>query len=236
MLCNGESCMLDLLDNPHFVEPKNTNKGRRHNRTKDNWWRPEEYAILAEVYPSKTKDEIMAALPGRSWSAIKAKAFIKGLKMCNEAIESYGVRWSPGELALFKRLYPIAPKHVLKAIWPERSWNSFTDCAFRNKLYRGRENAEVATQDELEIIMQINELGKAETCRRLPNLSWRAIYSKANYYGVEINVLPKKDLDILWSMFIRGYTDAQIRTMLNIIPQVHGRALNYLKKLHNYKD
>lgn len=224
--------MLDLLDAPRFVEGRKTTR-KGHSQPK---WTNKELEILKDKYPRAPKEDVLAALPGRNWNAIKVKATNTGIRRSLDVIESgCGERWTTGELALLSAIYPNAPQHVIEAVWPDHTWSSIQSCACRQRITRIFGVTRVSTEDRA-IILELNSLGKAETLRRLPHLTWNFIRKKAFDMGVEVNVLPAKDLEILWSMYMKGYERKHILTMLGIPAQTYGRALNYLKKKHNYQD
>lgn len=68
--------LLDALPNRTLaaIETKAHELKLKRIRKKRPNWTVEEYKILHEVYPTKSKDEILKALPDRNWRAIKHRA------------------------------------------------------------------------------------------------------------------------------------------------------------------
>jgi len=224
--------MLDLLDAPRFVEQKTlVRQGHRQPN-----WTQEEYEILEKLYPRAPKEEVLAALPGRNWGGIKVKATLRKIRRSLDVIEAVtGERWTESELSCLELFYPYAPRHVIEAIWPQHSWSSIQSAAHRQSITRCTGQYRLSLH-ERDTIKAINELGKVETMRRLPGLEWRFIQRRAQQMGVSMEYLPNKDMEILWDMFLKGYSSKDIQTMICVVPQAYGRALNHLKKKYNYLD
>lgn len=78
-------------------------------------WTPAEVDKLREVFPVlKRKRELMAALPGHSWSGIGQKARSLGLR------KKYA--WSVQEIDILRDNYEVMPWRELKALLPRRAW------------------------------------------------------------------------------------------------------------------
>lgn len=229
--------MLDLLDAPRFVDPERFDRRRGHNaRPRDEHWTEEEIALLAKTYPRTPQEELLRLFPTRTWSAIKIKATKTGIRRCLDMVKAQkGERWVEGEAEMLQLFYPHAPKRVLKAIWPNRSWMSLMTCAHRYGITRQEGMTRISAADR-DVIEQINELGKVELCRRVPHLTYRQMYRKAFEMGIEVKVLPQKDLDLIWEMFTKDYAIKDIATMVDTSKQMVGRALNHLKAKYNYQD
>lgn len=231
--------MLDLLTSPQFLKRKERlvmGTGRPRGNFKESWWTDAELAILKDMYPDKPMKEVLAALPGRSWNAIKVKATKEKIARTMDARKAgYGERWTTKKLDLLRKLYPNSTKKTILKAFPGHSWNSIQGAASRHNIERSYKIMRL-TKEQRNIILKLNELGKAETMRLLPDFDWRTIATRAYGMGVEINILPAKDLEIAWSMYLQGYSREDIQTMVNTSPQTWGRALKFLKKKHNYQD
>jgi len=232
--------MLDLLTAPQFLKRREIEaeqpKNRRVGNPKATWWSSDEVELLKRLYPNAPKSEVIHALPGRNWNAIKIKATKEGILRDMDARKAgYGERWTTSKLELLRKLYPNKSKKAILKAFPEHSWSSIQGVACRHNIVRVYKMTRM-TKDQRSIILRINELGKFEIMRLLPDFDWVMIRKKAYDMGIEINILPAKDLEILWSMYLQGYSDAEIQTMVGAPPQTYGRALNYLKGFHNYKD
>ena len=91
--------MLDLLDAPRFVEGRKTTR-KGHSQPK---WTNKELEILKDKYPRAPKEDVLAALPGRTWSGIKVKAAVLKIKRSLDVIEANtGERWTASELEALK--------------------------------------------------------------------------------------------------------------------------------------
>jgi len=219
--------MLDLLDAPRFLDVNEARKAKVPRQNPN--WTDKELEILERMYPRASVEDLLLALPGRSWRGIKVKATKHGVRRDLDVIPvNYGERWTTGEIGVLQAIYPNAPKHVVLAVFNTRNWQSIQSCAHRYGIVRQYGMTRLSDEDKA-IMLQVNELGKQEVLRQLPHLTWNVIRKKIFDMGVEINVLPKKDLDLLWEMYSKGYEPKDIQTMLSIPPQTYGRALNYLK-------
>ena len=229
--------MLDLLNNLRFVEPKRDTVEKPVEKLRKKHainpyigpWTEEELATLHEVYPIMDRHGILAALPRRTWEAIKNRARKEGLNMDPTKVNYKGSvnRWSEDEFNLMRWFWPKAPEAVMTALLPDRTIEAMITKA--HQLGLNRKLGAVITSKEAEIIMQINDLGKVETMRLLPNHTWKQVTCFArDKLNIELNVLPKKDMDLLAEMVAQSYTNRDIETMLDIAPQVRGRALKAL--------
>jgi hypothetical protein len=61
-------------------------------------WRPAEDAALRRHYPDGTQEEVLAALPGRTWVAVTRRAHVLGVRR--------GRPWTPEEDAELRRMWP----------------------------------------------------------------------------------------------------------------------------------
>lgn len=223
--------MLDLLDTPRFVERKTVRQG--HTQPK---WTDKEHDLLRELYPRAPKEDVLAALPGRTWSGIKVKATHLKVKRHTDVVKAgTGERWTESEICVLEAIYPNGPQHLVEAVFPNHTWSSIQSAASRYSITREAGQHRLSLH-ERDTMLALNEIGKAEAMRRLPHLEWRFIQYRAQQMGVEIDILPAKDLEILWSMFLQGYSGKDIQTMICIVPQIYGKALKALKKKHNYRD
>ena len=222
--------MHDILNNLRFVETniKLADK-KRKNADRPGPWTDEELETLYRVYPTSTREEIIEAIPNRTWDAIKNKAVKEKLKIAADkrAYKHSSKAWSSSEDTLLEIFWADSPESVMQALLPNRTILAMTNRACALGLCR---NTGTFNLKERAIIEQINVLGKVETMRQLPGHSWNTIsqYARNKMY-ISMNVIPDKDLELLKEMLVSGYNNKQIETMLCITPQIRGRAIKALK-------
>lgn len=227
--------MLDLLDNLQFIKQSVIEKqnARKKGSIPGERWTKKEFETLAAVYPSKPIEEILAALPGRTWEAIKVKATLNGIRRNKEMIgQGNGFRWSDDKLAMLKLIYPKGPRHLIEAVFPEYSWTAISIQASKHKITRQATLMRM-TKEQHELVSQVQTLGRQELMRRMPDFTWHQIYRAATMrHGIVFNVLPDKDLEILWRMYLHGYEREHICAVLDIKKTVYGRALSFMLDKH----
>jgi DNA invertase Pin-like site-specific DNA recombinase len=77
------------------------------NFAKEKLWRAEEDSLLRMLWPSSSRQAIMAALPGRTWAAISQRAERLGIKREWVRLEApKGRRWTEEEEEKLRELYP----------------------------------------------------------------------------------------------------------------------------------
>ncbi len=87
-------------------------------------WTPEEEAILRELYPTASQDEIMAALPGRGWSSIQGRAYVLKVKRIEKPAPGPTTckPWSAEDIAKLREVYPEVERSVIMECFPDRTW------------------------------------------------------------------------------------------------------------------
>lgn len=165
--------MLDLLNAPRFIETKKERKVVLDRRP----WSEEELAILNDVYSCSTKEQIIEALPHRTWDGIKNQAIKLGLKMSPMKVNYKGnaSRWTELEFNLLRWFWPSAPMSVMHALLPGRSEKAMIFKASGLGLKRNNQMLPY----QVDIIRQVNKLGKVETMKRLPDYTWKQISTYA---------------------------------------------------------
>ena len=84
-------------------------KRPRANYAREKLWRAEDIGLLKMLYPSSSREAIMAAFPGRTWQAISQRA--EGLGMKRQWVRTASQRsrrWTEAEKARLKELYATA--------------------------------------------------------------------------------------------------------------------------------
>lgn len=77
-------------------------------------WKPREDAALRKHYPEGTREEVLAAIPGRTWVAVCQRACVLGVKRARS--------WTPEEDAELRRMWPEhARRTMIRNLW--RSWD-----------------------------------------------------------------------------------------------------------------
>lgn len=100
------------------AEAVNSAPAKRPRRARLNPWRawtPDEDAKVRELYSLRTKAAALAALPGRTWQAIKSRGMRLG--------KSAGRAWSPAEDATLRDLWPDAAARTIRQKL-HRSWHA----------------------------------------------------------------------------------------------------------------
>ena len=98
-------------------------------------WCPDEDRLMREQFPNYPA--LMAALPGRTYYAIRARARTLGLVQCRPP-------WTSADISRLRRLYPTASREELLAAFPGREFESIKGKAHQYKLYR-RKRSYVST-------------------------------------------------------------------------------------------
>lgn len=81
-------------------------------------WSEEEKQLVQELYPHGLREDICAALPGRSWDRIIHCAMAMGVKRHNRK------RWTIEDVERLRQLYPTASRQVLMAAFSRRTWEN----------------------------------------------------------------------------------------------------------------
>lgn len=106
-----------------------------------------EEAIIKEHYPTSTQEEILAAVPNRTWSRIVSHAHRMGLHRTSQAWGNSiregrkGLRgsWTDPENDRFDLLYPTSSHSYLLSAFHPRTWQAIQSHAQKRHLYRTRE-------------------------------------------------------------------------------------------------
>ncbi len=120
--------------------------------SKSKFWTEAETQIMRDHFPNKPQAEMLAMLPGRSKTAVKAKAKDMGLRKTPQALIAINRAncrgkdlWSEEDVALLRRLWTTAPiEEVYPAFAPRRGKRAVARKAEAMKLKRPR--AEVIRQ------------------------------------------------------------------------------------------
>ncbi len=81
-------------------------------------WTDEEKYILEDLYVDGTREEIMGALPDRSWTALRQKANSLGLRRKSKP-------WSKEDKKTLQKMYPSEPQgEILSSLNANRSWSA----------------------------------------------------------------------------------------------------------------
>lgn len=85
-------------------------------------WSDEEKAILKKLYPTASNEEILKALPGRSWESIGMRASRTKL---SRVIRGAGLSWTDEEDEILKKLWftEHSQEEIEKAL-PRHNWNA----------------------------------------------------------------------------------------------------------------
>jgi hypothetical protein len=188
-------------------------------------WTSEQIDLLKEIYLSKSTEEIMKAIPGKSWCAIKqiAKRYVhERRKRDNE--------WKPHELDMIRQHYSISPKDELLDMLPNRTFYTIKACANKMGLHR----KPYWTPEENQILkVHYSSSQKEHILKLLPNREWTSIYAQAEKKlglsrSVMIHALSKiKTIDLLeWQKgYIAGLIDGEGSFLA--IPQMKRNAFGF---------
>ena len=144
-------------------------------------WTPEDLQRLRDLYKIATKDEILSALPGRTWAAIYKQARKVGLAERQRANGDY---WTAEETALLKEAFKQGSKASLMEALPGRTWWSITQKArsmgmtkpFASKWWR---------PEELAALSKHYETAEKDALMALvPKRSWMSIIQKGQDLGL----------------------------------------------------
>ena len=230
--------MIDLLDAPRFITDKPDNVKLQESygvQAKPNTlWTEDELHVLTTGYWGTPMAKLLQLLPRRSENAIRVKAVTLQLKR-DPALKATGAgkRWTAADLKTLASVFPsnATTQEVLDAL-PGRTWGAITCEAARQGLARKVH----LSAEELNTLLDIHTLGRKEVMRRIPSFSWLFLRRKAKECGLHYNVLPDKDLDLVWEMFTKGYSKQETAAVLDIDIRTVGRGLKYLKTKYEYKD
>ena len=96
-------------------------------------WTAKETEKLKELYPSRRREEVIKAIPNRTWLSITSKAFFLRLKRNAERGRAGITQWSGKEIGILRELYPSATyEEIIRGI-PNRRFT-----AIRNKAHELR--------------------------------------------------------------------------------------------------
>lgn len=91
---------------------------------------PTEDDIIRKMYEDASKEEILAELPGRSWSSIASRAGRLGVLRRDV--------WTTKEDDKLRLVFPDEPRSVIQSALPHRSWLAITSRASRLGLRRSK--------------------------------------------------------------------------------------------------
>ena len=138
------------------------------------YWTNEEDAVIREQYPLMGQD-IMDKLPGRTWEAIKKRAFHMGVKCCDTA-----VRWTEDEDLILKKYYLSEGKKVAERL-PGRTVPAVKNRAVKLEL-TGKHAAWSSEEDSI-----LSEYYPAEgrsVAERFPNRTRSAVMQRVRHLGL----------------------------------------------------
>jgi predicted DNA-binding protein YlxM (UPF0122 family) len=134
---------------------------------------PEEDAIIRELYPTGTEEEILAKLPGRTWKSIASRASRLGVKRHDH--------WTSEEDAILTENYSTVSDEELLNLLPGRSLHSIRSRA--NKLGLKKESMWSLDEDN-ELRRVYPEESREVIQATFPNRTWLAIVSRASRLGL----------------------------------------------------
>lgn len=147
-------------------------------------WTRREDAIVRRLYPKAGVPDVVGALPGRTWSAIRRRASVLGIARVDARAP-----WSPAEVASLRRLYPSAPwPEILRAL-PRRARGSICQMAgelgVRRVAYRnGGGTSRVWTRaQDAELREMWPQHARRSICERLGR-RWTAVRARAVELGL----------------------------------------------------
>jgi DNA-binding transcriptional ArsR family regulator len=125
-------------------------------------WTDDEVEKLTETYRDATREEILEALPGRSWDSVRKCATKMGLHRNPSFRCVTGRRWSDHEEQALRDLYPRSKRETVLAALPRRTWGAIThhanqvgvkrDLAFANSQSFNRYTEELKLQSERKVM------------------------------------------------------------------------------------
>jgi hypothetical protein len=176
---------------------------------------------LKELYHISTKDQLLLAFPGRTWSSIYQKARSLGL-IANQTKRKYNKhtksrRWSHEEIELLKEFYPIykTKQDILDRI-PGRSFNNISYKARKlgiKRQYRAT-SIEPLSPMQIEILKQMYPYEQIETIMKsFPGKSWLDVQILARSLGLRRQVAYKYSLT---NPEVRKWTDDEIQLLKDV--------------------
>lgn len=156
-------------------------------------WSEEEDQLLREMYPSKSKTEILKNLPKRKWRYIRNRADKLGLVRDSSLVYSERASsWSSEEVAYLRNNYANAPKEEILSHIKNKSWGSIKAVASRHKLVRDCDSIlkdkvrnktasrPLWTEEEDLVIKEMyHSSSKEDILNSLPKRSWKSIRARA---------------------------------------------------------
>ncbi len=147
-------------------------------------WLPREDATIRSFYPKAAVRAILAALPSRTWSAVRRRASALGVLRASPR-----VGWERIEVVKLRRLYPRASWDELLAALPRRTRDAIHEMArslnLRREEYRvGRYAARVWTPAQDATLRAMwPEHCRRTICERLRR-RWTAVAARAMVLGI----------------------------------------------------
>jgi hypothetical protein len=85
---------LGLVRNKEIVKKEMIEGGKKSIEYLENTWSPEEDNLVKELYPKTPREKITGALVGRTWIAIKSRAFLLGVHRDEEIVRQENAYYS----------------------------------------------------------------------------------------------------------------------------------------------
>lgn len=175
-------------------------------------WTDIEKSILKVIYFDFTREQILAALPNRSWSAIVSCAKKLKLKRRKD-LNSYF--WTKEEIKILRNNYSKLETEELIKLLPNKNHNSIYLKASRLGLVKGTR----WSNKELSLLKSIYPtMSKKQILEKLPNRTWNAILRRVNELGLKKEIKESKtwtDDEILFlKQWFRRASDEFLMDML----------------------
>lgn len=126
---------LGLTRDPEVINEDRITRGPRKDA-----WTPEEEELLKKIYPSESKENILAAF-NRPWKGIWSRAYSMGLRRDKDVIlheMQEGGRaviapdtWTPEENEILQKIYESRNKEDIMASLPNRTWRAIRNQAIK---------------------------------------------------------------------------------------------------------
>lgn len=134
------------------------------NSRRDRWWTEEQDRILRRLWPAASREEMMAALPGREWRAIQSRA---GNLKLSRKVREYPLHWKPWTAeddARLAELYVKEPTNIVAA----KLGRGLQSVNGRAWLLKIRKPLEILFPEPNPVWESLNAYGFERLCSLLP--------------------------------------------------------------------
>lgn len=178
-------------------------------------WSEDEIILLYTLYPVASPEEIIAAIPGHSWNAIRVKACKEGLVINSDHQKvARGAKWTKAEMDIVATYYPTSPKAEIMAKLPRRSWPLI--CAKASMLNLTRYHGLVRISDRDRALMYaVHEEGRLNTMAAISSdITWDRIKRELKSIGDPIHAVTRYDAKRIEDMLALQYDTVEIAERL----------------------